>query len=133
MCHQMNQNSRETVQPIRSLPKFSLSLRHKQIQRVCQAIVSEFRPEKIILFGSFANGKPTADSDIDLLLVMPFEGSPFRQASVVLSHVIKSVGVLPMDLLVRTAEQIGDRVQIGDRFISEIIKRGKVLYEKDYA
>ena len=38
-----------------------------------------------------------------------------------------------MDLLVRTAEQIGDRVQIGDRFISEIIERGKVLYEKDQA
>ncbi len=131
MRHQLNQNSKKTVQPI--VPKISLSQRRKQIQSICKVIVSEFHPEKIVLFGSFAYGKPTPDSDIDLLLVMPFEGSPFHQASVILSHVIKSAGVLPMDLLVRTAEQVGERVQMGDRFIGEIIERGKVLYEKDHA
>ena len=63
---------------------------------------------------------------------MPFEGSPFRQAAVILSHVVRTVGVLPMDLLVRTAEQVKERVQIGDAFMREIVERGKILYEGDH-
>ena len=50
--------------------------RRGQIARLCEVIVREFQPEKVILFGSWAYGKPDADSDIDLLVVMPFEGSP---------------------------------------------------------
>ena len=88
---------------------------------------------KIILFGSWAYGKPEADSDIDLLVVMPFEGSPFRQAGIILNRVIQSVGVLPLDLLVRTPEQLHERLAIGDAFVHEILERGKVLYEADHA
>jgi len=108
--------------------------RHREeIRLVCEAIASEFRPEKIILFGSHAYGEPRADSDVDLLVVMPFEGSPFRQASKILGHVVGAVGVLPMDVLVRTAEQVRERLRIGDSFMREIIERGKVMYEADHA
>ena len=109
-----------------------LNQRRKHLRRVCDAIVTEFHPEKIVLFGSYAYGKPREDSDVDLLVVMPFEGSPFRQAAVILSHVVRTVGVLPMDLLVRTAEQVKQRVQVGDAFMREIIERGKILYEGDH-
>jgi predicted nucleotidyltransferase len=61
--------------------------------------VREFQPEKIVLFGSYAYGKPDNDSDVDLLVVMSFEGSPFRQAEVILNHVIPLVGFVPLDLL----------------------------------
>jgi hypothetical protein len=67
------------------------------------------------------------------LIVMPFEGSPFRQAGTILKSVVQSVGVLPLDLLVRTAEQLNERLTIGDRFMREILERGKVLYEADHA
>jgi predicted nucleotidyltransferase len=99
------------------------------IKKLCEQIASEFNPEKIILFGSQAYGKPMAGSDIDLLVVMPYEGSPFRQAGEILKRVIPRVGVLPIDLLVRTPEQVEERLAIGDQFMSEILERGKVMYE----
>ena len=71
--------------------------RWQQIMCLCDAIAQEFHPDKIVLFGSYASGKPRPDSDVDLLVVMPFEGSPFHQAAVILGHVVRTVGVLPMD------------------------------------
>ena len=106
--------------------------RRGQIARLCAVIAREFQPEKIILFGSWAYGKPETDSDIDLLVVMPFEGSPFRQAGTILNRVIQVVGVLPLDLLVKTAEQLDERLAIGDGFVRDILERGKVLYEADH-
>ena len=44
------------------------------IQDLCNHIVQEFHPDRIILFGSYAYGNPTPDSDVDLLVVLPFEG-----------------------------------------------------------
>ena len=60
---------------------------------------------------------------------MPFEGSSFRQAGTILSRVIQAVGVLPLDLLVRTAGQLDERLAMGDGFVRDILERGKVLYE----
>jgi uncharacterized protein len=99
------------------------------IQILCDQIAREFHPDKIILFGSQAYGKPTVESDVDLLVVMPYEGSPFRQAGEILKRVIPRVGVLPLDLLVRTPEQINERLAMGDGFMGEILERGKVMYE----
>ncbi|HXU38092.1 MAG TPA: nucleotidyltransferase domain-containing protein [Blastocatellia bacterium] len=105
----------------------------KQIEIVCRAISRRFHPDKIVLFGSHAHGKPRPESDVDLLVVMPFEGSPFRQAAVILDHVVRAVGVLPLDLLVRTAEQVQERIQMGDTFMRDVIERGRVMYEADHS
>ena len=115
-------------QPCRATP----SQRRRQIARLCAVIAREFQPEKIILFGSWAYGTPDTDSDIDLLVVMPFEGSPFRQAGTILSRVIQAVGLLPLDILVRTAGQLDERLAMGDGFVRDILERGKVLYEADH-
>ena len=104
-----------------------------QIARLCAVIAREFQPDKIILFGSWTYGTPDTDSDIDLLIVMPFEDSPFRQTGTILNRVIQAVKVLPLDLLVRTAEQLDERLAIGDGFVRDILERGKVLYEADHA
>src|SRR5215470_7732355 len=117
-----------TPQPCHATPR----QRREQIVRLCAVIVREFQPAKIILFGSWAYGTPDTDSDIDLLVVMQFEGSPFRQAGTILNRVIQAVGVLPLDLLVRTAEQLDERRAMGDSFVCEILERGKVLYEADH-
>src|SRR5205085_343309 len=99
------------------------------IQQICERIANRFKPEKIILFGSHAYGQPTLDSDVDLLVVMDFEGSPIQQTI----KISRELGlVTPMDLLVRTPEQIQERLRIEDPFMREIVERGEVMYEADH-
>ena len=100
--------------------------RRAQIQQLCERIVREFTPEKIILFGSYAYGKPTPVSDLDLLVVMQFDGDPLEKAVAMLNQLNV---LLPIDLLVRTPEQIQHRLEMGDRFIRDIVERGKVMYD----
>ena len=117
------------VQPVK-LPR---RLARNQIKILCSEIAREFHPDKIVLFGSHAYGDPRPESDVDLLVVMPFEGSPFRQAAVILGHVVQAVGIMPLDLLVRTSQQVQERMQMGDGFMREIIERGRVMYEADHS
>ncbi len=101
----------------------------REIQSLCRQIVDNFNPQKIILFGSHAYGKPNADSDVDLLVIMPFEGRDTRQA-IEIRRKIKTF--MPLDLLVRTTEQVKERIAMEDFFMREIAEKGKVLYEADY-
>jgi uncharacterized protein len=100
-----------------------------EIKKLCEEIAREFRPQKIILFGSHAYGNPDWDSDVDLLVIMPFKGTPHRQAVAIRSRIEAGVA---LDLLVRTPRQISRRLAMGDSFIREILERGKVLYEADH-
>ena len=100
-----------------------------EIERLCDKIALEFHPEKIILFGSHAYGKPQWDSDVDLLIIMPFKGRPHRLAVDIKSRIVTPVAV---DLLVRTPEEISKRLEMEDFFIREIIERGKVMYEANH-
>ena len=90
-------------------------------------IVEHFHPKKIILFGSRAWGEPTEESDLDLLVVMDVDGSPIRKASEI-SRIARP-RFLPMDIIVRTPDEIEHRMGIGDPFIKRIMNKGKVLYE----
>jgi predicted nucleotidyltransferase len=102
---------------------------HKAIKKLCEEIAREYHPQKIILFGSHAYGKPQWDSDVDLLVIMPFKGTPHRQAVTIRIRIEVAVA---LDLLVRTPQQISRRLAMGDSFIREILERGKVLYEADH-
>ena len=97
----------------------------EQIQEYSDRIAAEFKPERIILFGSYAYGTPTADSDVDLLVVMPFEGDSVYKA-------VEIRGVVhadfPVDLLVRTPAQVEQRIAWNDWFMREIVEKGKVVY-----
>ena len=98
----------------------------KQIRDYAKAIALEFRPEEIILFGSYAYGSPTVDSDVDLLVVMDEPDNRVRQSVRIRQKLHAS---FPMDLLVRSPARIRERLQMGDGFIREIMEKGKVLYE----
>ena len=100
----------------------------KQINAVVRRIVNAFNPKKVILFGSYAYGKPNIDSDVDMLVVMESDERP----AVRTTRVIKAVHgkTFPMDLLVRTPAEIEHRLAIGDFFVEEIVGMGKVLYER---
>ena len=104
--------------------------RRRQIRQLCARIAQEFKPEKIILFGSHAYGQPTPESDLDLLVVMQFEGDPLEQAVAMLNWLNV---LMPIDLLVRTPEQIRHRLEMGDSFMRDIVERGKVMYEAHHA
>jgi predicted nucleotidyltransferase len=97
----------------------------EQIQEYSDRIAAEFKPERIILFGSYAYGTPTLDSDVDLLVVMPFEGDSARKAAEIRNVVHAG---FPVDLLVRTPAQVEQRIEWNDWFMREIVEKGKVVY-----
>lgn len=98
----------------------------QKINEFRDCIVEQFKPTKIILFGSYAYGAPSDDSDVDVLVIMPLEGRCARKSAEIL---IATDPHFPIDLLVRTPEQIMTRIALGDFFIREIIEKGKVIYE----
>ena len=97
-------------------------VKRSQIEAYCNVLAREFRPQKIILFGSYANGKPTLNSDVDLVVVMPFRGSDTKKVVQILTRV---GAPFPMDLLLWKPE----RTQRTDYFTREILTNGKVMYE----
>ena len=104
---------------------FSMVKRSK-IRAFSEAIARGFHPRKIVLFGSYAYGKPHKDSDVDILVVMPAYDE-INQAVRILERTNSS---FPLDLIVRTPHNLRWRLEQGDWFLREIIGRGTVLYEK---
>ena len=98
----------------------------QDIQATCDDIVREFAPLQVILFGSYAYGIPTEDSDVDLLVVMPIPKSEFRNKAVEIRQRIPYR--FSMDLLVRSPEEIAYRVSYNDWFLREITEKGKFLH-----
>src|SRR5712691_12762689 len=96
------------------------------IRRFARQVVERFKPDKIILFGSHAYGTPHADSDVDILVVMPARDQ--LDQAVRISLTIDPP--FPLDIIVRTPHNMRWRLQEGDSFLREVVSRGKVLYEK---
>ncbi len=97
-------------------------VRRDQIETYCRVLAREFHPQKIILFGSYAYGKPTLSSDVDLVVIMPFRGSDTKKMAEIRGRV---EAPFPMDLLVWPPK----RVQKSDSFTREVLTRGKVMHE----
>jgi len=100
----------------------------QMIEDTVRQIVRQFQPQRIILFGSYAHGQPTPDSDVDLLIVMESDERPAVRAMRV-SRLLRP-RPFPMDILVRTPEEIRHRLEMGDYFMREVLEQGKVLYER---
>src|SRR3989344_1093072 len=95
-----------------------------KLAEITKRIIAEYDPEKIILFGSFAWGNPGPDSDVDLLIIKDTK-QDFFERSMAVRRIID--GVLPVDILIRTPEEIKKRLMLGDFFYINIIKNGKYL------
>jgi predicted nucleotidyltransferase len=102
----------------------------QRIQAYCDAVAQEFRPQKIILFGSYAYGRPGPDSDVDLLVVLPFRGSDMAKAIQIRARFDTP---FPMDLIVRKPEFIAQRQRERDMFIEHVLTQGRVMYESQHA
>jgi len=97
------------------------------IRRYARAIAEEFQPDKIILFGSYAYGTPNEDSDVDLLVIMPARNQHDKAVQIKW----RLTAPFPLDLIIRTPKEMKWRLEEGESFLTEIVTRGKVLYEKD--
>jgi predicted nucleotidyltransferase len=102
---------------------------NKHIQQMVELIVAQFQPEKIILFGSHARGDVTADSDVDLLVVMAVEGSK-RAKQLEIRAAVHDVRV-PKDILVSRPEEFQWRKDIIGTIERPAVSEGKVLYARE--
>lgn len=97
-----------------------------EIRSLVDEVAAMWRPDKIILFGSYAGGEPGQDSDVDLLIVTPHAGKAWEHAARIRSGLrIK----FPVDILVRSPDEIASRAAAGDLLITDILRKGVVLHE----
>lgn len=102
----------------------------KTIRALAAHIAKKFNPEEIILFGSHAYGKPTAWSDVDLLVVMDTpNGEEFEKSL----EIRDSLPLLTfgLDIVVRSRKVIEKRKKLGDWFLVDAAEKGKVIYARD--
>ena len=102
----------------------------KKLKEITDKIVKEYKPEKIILFGSWAWGKPGPDSDVDLFIVKQSADRRIDRARTVrkiIWDIIWNAG-LAIDILVYTPKEVSRRLNLEDFFVEDIINKGQVLY-----
>src|ERR1035437_1618304 len=96
----------------------------KKIKAFVGEVARQFRPQRVVLFGSYAYGRPGDDSDVDLLVIMPHEGHSAIQAAEIRKRIRAG---FPVDLIVRSPREIRKRLAMDDFFITEILEQGKTL------
>jgi len=101
----------------------------EQIEEIAKRIASYHNPEKIILFGSYAYGIPTEDSDLDLLVVVESGEQPRYKRAREIRKCLWGIAEVPKDIFVYTQEEIDEWKEVEEAFITSIVKRGRVLYE----
>ncbi len=102
----------------------------RDIQRYCDGIAAEFKPRKIILFGSYAYGKPTEDSDVDVMVVM--SKKRYRR-DLGWRIPVKVPPSFPLDVLVEPEDRLQRRINDRECFILDVTEKGKVMYEGVHA
>jgi len=97
---------------------------------IAERIGREYKPQKVILFGSYARGKPTEDSDIDLFIVKDTDARMVDRFVEVKQLIYDPQLRIPVSPLVYTPEELEERLDMGDDFVKEVMSEGKVLYEE---
>ena len=100
---------------------------HERLRNISERLKKEYNAEKVILFGSYARGEATEDSDVDILVIAPTKERMIdRMASV--SRIIRDLrNGLPISPIVLTPEEFRRKLDIGDAFIQTIVEEGVVL------
>lgn len=98
-----------------------------EIKSCANTIAERFKPQRIILFGSHADGSAHDESDVDLLVLMPYHGKSSQAALTIRKALRKN---FPLDILVKDPKEADQRIALGDSFLKEAIQRGRVLYER---
>lgn len=100
----------------------------KEVERLAEKIKKSYRPEKIFIFGSFAKGKIKPDSDVDFFIIKKTSKPRLERQREVNRLLLDRL--IPLDILVFTPEEAAERKALGDSFIIDILKTGKLIYDK---
>jgi len=102
------------------------------IQQLVERI-KQFDPEKIILFGSYAYGTPSDDSDVDLFVVKNVKREEIRSLRLSIRTHLRDIiynQKVPVDLLLDNQKNINERIKLGDSIYTEIMNKGRIIYAK---
>lgn len=99
----------------------------EQIQAVVRRIVEGYAPDKIYLFGSYAYGVPTENSDLDLLVVKSGLGPTREERALAVRRLVRGAGI-PMDILVRTPSEVTAATQVRFSMEAQAATKGRLLY-----
>ena len=124
----MARNGRLLTAPIR--PTGMEPVGEQEFRAIIDRLVGALQREKIILFGSYAYGTPTPDSDSDLSVIMETDRRPVERSRVVSELLIPRP--FPVDILVKTPREVEHALESGDFFLREIVEQGRVLYERGH-
>lgn len=106
--------------------------KEKEIKKITDAIVKKYKPEKIFLFGSFAWGNPTKDSDVDLFIVKKSNKSSRELAREIDESLVERK--LPIDILVYSPKEVKRSInEYKSLFIEDILRHGKIIYKKPFS
>ena len=102
----------------------------KLLQEIVKRIVSAINPKKIILFGSWAYGKPRKGSDLDILVIVDkLSTSSRREERIKIRTLLQDI-MIPQDIIVATTKDVEEWKNVPQAFITKIIKKGRVIYER---
>ena len=104
-------------------------IKREQIEEIIKRIVSSYRSEKIILFGSYAYGNPTENSDLDLLVVVKSSNLPRYKRAREIRKYLWGVTDIPKDILVYTEDEIEEWEEVEEALITRVLREGRILYE----
>lgn len=99
----------------------------EQLKKIADRLKRSYRAEKVILFGSYATGDATEDSDVDLFIIAPTNERFFERMASVRRLIRDLRNGLPIAPIVLTPEEIEERTKMGDQFITEILEEGLTL------
>ncbi len=109
-------------------PTYGSPVSQEIINRIVLEIVRHFAPEKVVLFGSYAAGNPTPDSDLDLFIVMQTDLPRHKRSTPI--RLLFRPALCPMDILVYTPEEVGHWLGVVNHIVADVMEKGKVLYER---
>ena len=100
---------------------------YERLRKISERLKREYNAEKVILFGSYARGEATEDSDVDLFIIAPTNERFFQRMATVLGLVRDLYKGLALSPIVLRPEEVAERLKIGDQFVQEILEKGVEL------
>ena len=105
----------------------------EQINLLRDVIVETMHPKKIFLFGSYATGSATEDSDVDILIEVEQSELPGTKRNIEVWNAMDEYRQLnfPKDIFVYTTGEMNDWKDLKNSFINNALYQSKTLYERN--
>ena len=100
---------------------------YERLQKISERLKKDYRAEKVILYGFYATGDATEDSDVDILVIAPTDERLFERMATVLGLVRDLYNGLALSPIVLRPEELAERLKVGDQFVQEILETGVEL------